>query len=111
MPVDKVSEGEEDDYEREENGGDHRVHEPKEEVQLQGWKVFSKCNAAWIHRPLSVPLGFHDKHVFQMIYDQWLHPKDLVGDAGPAIDHYVCHEECCLHWYGYSNGPWYSVKK
>ena len=110
VPVDKESKGEEDDYERKENGGDHRVYESKEEIQLQGWKVLPKSDASGIHCPLPVPLRFHDKHVFQMVYDQWLHPKNLVRDTSPAIDHYVSHEKCSFHWYSYSNGPWYSGK-
>ncbi|BAT12233.1 Os10g0579150, partial [Oryza sativa Japonica Group] len=63
-----------------------------------------------IHCPLPVPLRLHNKHVLQVVYHQRLHSKNLVRDASPPVNHYVCHKKCSFHWYSYSNGPWYSAE-
>ena len=42
VSVDEESKGKEDDYEWQEKRGDNGVYEAEEEIQLKGWKIFSK---------------------------------------------------------------------
>ena len=72
MTIDKESKEKEHDNERQKYWSNYGVDNPKKKIKLQARESLGIINTSRIHSSVSISLGFHYKHVFQMENDEWL---------------------------------------